>query len=97
MRSAPRGLERFDRAAVPRRSRVKPMTSFPLLPPELVGLAVAYSEAEHVECAGRVHLELGEGNRVRTEISARRELATRGGGKIFPFLSLSTPVANPAS
>jgi hypothetical protein len=96
MRSAPRGLERFDRAAVPRRSRVKPMTSFPLLPPELVGLAFASSEAEHVECAGRVHLELGEGNRVR-RFSARRELATRGGGKIFPFLSLSTPVANPAS
>jgi hypothetical protein len=59
----------------------------PLLPPELVGLAVACSEAEHVERAGRVHLELSEGKRVRTEILGHgREAATRhqSGGKDLP-------------
>ena len=45
------------------------MTScYPLLPPELVGLAVACREAEHIECAGRIHLVLCEGKRLRTEI-----------------------------
>jgi len=46
-----------------------------------IGLAVACSEAEHVERAGRVHLELCECNRFRTEILGHgREGAIRHKG-----------------
>jgi hypothetical protein len=54
----------------------------PPLPPELVGLAVACSEAEHVERAGRVYLELGEG---------------QGGGIRRHYLPRTWPPARPGA
>ena len=57
-----------------------------LLPAELVGLTVVGGEAKHVELAGRVHLELGEGSRFRAEILGEvRNGAARhkGGGEDF--------------
>ena len=63
-------------------------SSYPLFPPELEGLAVACREAEHVECAGRVHLELREGKRLRTEIlrhGRKGAIRHKGGGKDLPI------------
>src|SRR4029077_16157704 len=60
------------------------MTScYPLLPSELVGLAVACDEAEHVQCAGRIHL------------AASGPFGTSVAVKISPShgLSFSAPVA----